>query len=49
VRLIHIPRGEERRGSIPRSMTLNILRNPNHPLLMEKLKRGKKQKFGYLS
>jgi hypothetical protein len=49
VGLFHIPRGEERRGNIPRSMTLKSLRNPNHPLSMEKLKRGKKQKFGYLA
>jgi hypothetical protein len=49
VRLVHIPRGEERRGNIPRSMTLKILRNPNHPPSMVKLKRGKKQKFGYLA
>jgi hypothetical protein len=48
VRLVHIPRGEERRGNIPRAMTLNILINPNHPLSMEKLKRGKKKMFGYL-
>jgi hypothetical protein len=49
VRLVHILRGEERRGNIPRAMTLKSLRNPNHPLSMEKLKRGKKQKFGYLA
>jgi DNA polymerase III alpha subunit (gram-positive type) len=49
VKLVHIPRGEERRGNIPRAMTLKSLRNPNHPLSMEKLKRGKKQKFGYLA
>jgi hypothetical protein len=49
VRLFHIPRGEERRGNIPRAMTLKILRNPNHPLSIKKLKRGKKQKFGYLA
>ena len=48
VKLVHIPRGEERRGKIPGSMTLNILRNTNHPLLMEKSKREKKKNFGYL-
>jgi hypothetical protein len=48
-KLVHIPRGEERRGNIPRAMTLKSLRNPNHPLSMEKLKRGKNQKFGYLA
>ena len=45
-KLVHIPKGGETRGNIPRAMTLKILRNPNHPLSMEKLKRGKKQKFG---
>jgi hypothetical protein len=48
MRLVHIPRGEERRGNIPRVMTLKSLRKSNHPLSMEKLKRGKKQKFFYL-
>jgi hypothetical protein len=48
VKLVHLPRGEEIRGNIPRDMTLASLRKPNHPLLMEKLERGKKQKFGYL-
>jgi hypothetical protein len=48
VRLVHIPRGEERRGNIPRVMTLKILRKRNHSLFMEKLKRGKNHKFGYL-
>jgi hypothetical protein len=47
-KLVHIPRGEERRGNIPRVMTLKSSRNPNHPLSMEKLRRGKKQKFGLL-
>jgi hypothetical protein len=47
-RLVHIPRREERRGNIPRAMTLRSLINPNHPLSMEKLKRGKKQKFDCL-
>jgi hypothetical protein len=46
-KLVHIPRGEERRGNIPRAMTLKSLRKPNHPLSMEKLKRGKKKNFGY--
>jgi hypothetical protein len=48
-RLVHILRGEERGGNIPRAMTLKSLRKPNHLLLMEKLKRGKKQKFGFLT
>jgi hypothetical protein len=46
-KLVHIPRGEERRGNIPRDMTLKRLRNPNHPLSMDKLRRGKRQKIGY--
>jgi hypothetical protein len=48
-RLVHIPRGQERRGNIPRATTLQILRKKNHPLSMEKLRRGKKQNFGCLS
>jgi hypothetical protein len=46
-KIVHFPRGKERRGNIPRSMTLKISTNPNHPLSMEKLRRGKKHKFGY--
>jgi len=49
VRLVHILIGEERGGSISRSMNLKSLRNPSHPLFMGRLKRGKKQKLGYLS
>jgi hypothetical protein len=48
VRLVHILRGEERGESTPRVVTLKNLRNPSHPLLMGKSKRGKKQKLGYL-
>jgi hypothetical protein len=48
-RLVHIPRREERRGNIPRAMTLKSLRNSNHPLSAEKLRRGKKHKFGCLA
>ena len=47
-KIVHIPRGEERRGNIPRVMTLKSSRNPNHPLSMEKLRRDKKKKFGCL-
>jgi hypothetical protein len=47
-KLIHIPKGEERRGNIPRAMNLKSLRKQNHPLSMEKLRRGKKQKFWLL-
>jgi hypothetical protein len=46
-KLVHIPRGEERTGNIPRAMTLKSLRKPNHPLSIFKLRRRKKQKFGY--
>jgi hypothetical protein len=46
-KLVHIPKGEEKRGNIPSAMTLKSLRNPNHPLSMEKLGRGDKKKFGY--
>jgi hypothetical protein len=28
-------------------MTLKNSRNPNHPYSMERLRRGKKKKFGY--
>jgi hypothetical protein len=45
-KLVRIPRREGRRGNIPRVMTLKSSRNPNHPLLMDKLRRGKNQKFG---
>jgi hypothetical protein len=34
-KLVHIPRGKERRENIPRVMTLKISRNLNHPLSME--------------
>jgi hypothetical protein len=46
-RLVHIPRGEERRGNIPRTITLKSLRKPNYPLSMEKLRRGENKMFVY--
>ena len=46
-KIVPILRQEERRGNIPRVMTLKNSRKPNHPPLMESLKRGEKQKFGY--
>jgi hypothetical protein len=49
VRIVYILRGEERRGNIPEAMALKSLRNPNHPPLMERLRRGKKNKLGYLA
>jgi hypothetical protein len=46
-KLVPIPRQEERRGKIPRVMTLKSSINPNHPYSMDILRRGKKKKFGY--
>jgi hypothetical protein len=48
-KLVHIPRGKERRGNIPRVMTLKSSRNPNQPLSMEKLIKGKTHNFGCLA
>jgi hypothetical protein len=47
VKLVPILRQEERRGNIPRVVTLKNSRNPNHPPSMERLRRGKKHNFGY--
>jgi hypothetical protein len=47
-KLVPIPRREERRGNIPRVMTLKNSRNPNHPPSMERLRRGKKQEVWLL-
>jgi hypothetical protein len=44
----HSQRRRKRRKH-SKAMTLKNLRNPSHPLLMGKLKRGKKQKLGYLA
>ena len=49
VKLVPILEQEERRGNIPRVMTLKILRNSNHPLSMERLRTGKNYKFGFLA
>jgi hypothetical protein len=49
VRLVHLFRGEEKGENMLRSMAMNILRNPNHPLLIWRLRRGMKKKLGYLS
>jgi hypothetical protein len=46
-KLVPIPRREEIRGNIPRVMTLKRSGNPNNPPSMERLRRGKKQKFDY--
>jgi hypothetical protein len=39
-KLVHIPRGKERRGNIPRAMTLKNLRKPNHPHFDGEIKKG---------
>jgi hypothetical protein len=47
-KLAHILRRREIIESIPKVMTLKSSRNPNHPLLMWKLRKGKRQKLGCL-
>jgi hypothetical protein len=47
-RLTQILKGKERSESIPKSMILKSSRNPNHPLSMERLRKGKRQKLGCL-
>ena len=44
----HILKGKEKSGSIPKIMILKNSRKPNHPLLMERLGREKRLKFGFL-
>jgi hypothetical protein len=39
-------KGKKRKHS--KVMTLESSRNPNHPLSMERLRKGKRQKFGHL-
>jgi hypothetical protein len=46
-KLVPILKREERRGNTTRVVTLKNSRKPNHPPSMERLRRGKKQKFGY--
>jgi hypothetical protein len=46
-KLVPIPTKEEIIGKIPRVMTLKSSGNPNHRPSMERLKRGKKNNFGY--
>jgi hypothetical protein len=46
VKLAHIPKGKGRNESIPKVMTLKSSRNPNHPLSMVRLRKGKRQKPG---
>jgi hypothetical protein len=40
-KIAHILKGEERSERIPKVMNLRSLRNPNHPLSMERLRKGK--------
>jgi hypothetical protein len=47
-KLAHILRRNEISKSIPKFMTLKSSRNPNHPLSMERLRKGKRQKLGCL-
>jgi hypothetical protein len=47
-KLAHILKGEGRSESIPKFMTLKSSRNPNHPLSMVRLRKGKRQKLGCL-
>jgi hypothetical protein len=47
-RLIHILKGNEISESIPKVMSLKISRKPNHPLLMEILRKGKRRNLGFL-
>jgi hypothetical protein len=42
-KLVHILKGKERSESIPKVMILKSSRNPNHPLSMERLRKGKRQ------
>jgi hypothetical protein len=46
-KLSHIIKGKERSKSIPKVMNLKSSRKPNHPLSMERLRKGKTQKLGY--
>jgi len=47
-RLTHILKGKERSERIPKFMTLKSSRNPNYPISMEILRKGKRQKLGCL-
>jgi hypothetical protein len=47
-KLAHILKGKERSERIPKVMTLKSSRNPNHPLSMERLRKGKRKKLGSL-
>jgi hypothetical protein len=45
-KLAHILKGKERSESIPKVMTLKSSRKTNHPLSMERLRKGKRQNLG---
>jgi hypothetical protein len=47
-KIAHLLRGEERSENIPKFMTLKSSRKTNHPLSMERLRKGKRQKLGCL-
>jgi hypothetical protein len=47
-KLVHILKGKERSESIPKVMILKSSSKPNHPLSMERLRKGKRQKLGCL-
>jgi hypothetical protein len=49
VRLVHLFRVEEKGENELRAMALESLRNPSHPFLMGRLRRGKKKNLGYFS
>jgi hypothetical protein len=47
-KLAHILKGKEGSKNIPKVMILKSSRKPNHPLSMEKLRKGKGEKLGHL-
>jgi hypothetical protein len=47
-KIFHILKGKERREIISKVMTLKSSRNPNHPLSMEILRKGKRKELDYL-
>jgi hypothetical protein len=48
VKIAYILKGKGRNESISKVMTLKSSRNPNHPLLMVRLRKGKRQKLDCL-
>jgi hypothetical protein len=47
-KLAHILKGKGRSKIVPKFMTLKSSRNPNHPLSMVILRKGKRNKLGFL-